>query len=81
MKEIMSSSPVPEPVTRSQILFCQSENGSSHREVRLDEGIVWLTRALIAEPCQTTRQNVSLPVRNIIEDGEPKKSPQQQGNT
>jgi hypothetical protein len=66
----MSDNPVPEPVTRSQILFYQSENGTSHIEVRLEEGTVWLTQALIAELYQTTKQNVSLHIRNILADGE-----------
>jgi len=66
----MSTPPVPGPVTRSQILFYQSEDGSSHIEVRLDEGTVWLTQALIAELYQNTKQNVSLHIRNILEDGE-----------
>jgi len=66
----MSSPPLPEPVTRSQILFYQSEDGSSRIEVRLDEGTVWLTQALIAELYQITKQNVSLHIRNILEEGE-----------
>lgn len=66
----MSTSPLPEPATRSQILFYQSEDGSSRIEVRLDEGTVWLTQALIAELYQITKQNVSLHIRNILKDGE-----------
>jgi hypothetical protein len=66
----MSSTPLPEPVTKSQILFYQSEDGSSRIEVRLDVGTVWLTQALIAELYQTTKQNASLHIRNILEEGE-----------
>ena len=66
----MSTPPVPDPVSRLQILFYQSEDGSSRIEVRLDEGTVWLTQALIAELYQITKQNVSLHIRNILEDGE-----------
>jgi len=66
----MSSNPLREPVTRSQILFYQSEDGTSRIEVRLDEGTVWLTQALIAELYQITKQNVSLHIRNILEEGE-----------
>ena len=57
-------------VTRSQILFYQSENGTSRIEVRLEEGTVWLTQALIAELYQITKQNVSLHIRNIFDDRE-----------
>jgi hypothetical protein len=66
----MSTPPVPEPVTRSQILFYQSENGSSRIEVRLDEETVWLTQALIAELYQTSIPNINIHIRNIFKDGE-----------
>lgn len=66
----MSDNPVSEPATSSRILFYQSEDGTSRIEVRLEEGTVWLTQALIAELYQTTKQNVSLHIRNILEDGE-----------
>ena len=66
----MSRTPVPEAVTSSQVLFYQAEDGRSRIEVRLDEGTVWLTQALIAELYQTTKQNVSLHIRNIFDDTE-----------
>ncbi|MDD1686828.1 virulence RhuM family protein [Methanoregula sp.] len=66
----MSNNPVPEPVTRSQILFYQSEDGTSRIEVRLEEGTVWLSQALIADLYQITKQNVSLHIRNILAEGE-----------
>lgn len=66
----MSRTPVPEAVTSSQVLFYQAEDGRSRIEVRLDEGTVWLTQALIAELYQTTKQNVSLHIQNIFADGE-----------
>jgi len=61
---------LPEPVTRSQILFYQAEDGKSRIEVRLDEGTVWLTQALIAELYQTSVPNISMHIRNILKDGE-----------
>jgi hypothetical protein len=66
----MSTPPIPEPVTRSQILFYQSEDGSSRIEVRLDEGTVWLTQALIAELYQTSIPNINIHIRNILTAGE-----------
>ena len=66
----MSDSPLPEPVIRSQILFYQSEDGRSRIEVRLDEGTVWLSQALIAELYQTTIPNINIHIRNILKDGE-----------
>jgi hypothetical protein len=66
----MSTPSLPEPVTRSQILFYQSEDGTSRIEVRLDEGTVWLTQALIAELYQTTIPNISMHIRNILKETE-----------
>ncbi|MDP3563154.1 MAG: virulence RhuM family protein [Methanoregula sp.] len=66
----MSDNPVPEPVTRSQILFYQSENGTSRIEVRLEEGTVWLTQALIADLYQTTVPNISIHIKNIFNENE-----------
>jgi hypothetical protein len=66
----MNTPSLPEPVTSSQILFYQSEDGTSRIEVRLDEGTVWLTQALIAELYQTTIPNISMHIRNIFNDKE-----------
>lgn len=60
----------PVPVTESGILFYQSEDGTSRIEVRLEGGTVWLPQALIAELYQTTKQNISLHIRNIFDEGE-----------
>jgi hypothetical protein len=66
----MSTPPVPEPVTRSQILFYQSEDGSSRIEVRLDEGTVWLSQNLIADLYQITKQTTGHHIRNIFDENE-----------
>jgi hypothetical protein len=66
----MKEEDAPLPVTASQILFYQAEDGTSRIKVRLDEGTVWLPQFLIAELFQTTKQNISLHIRNIIDEGE-----------
>lgn len=66
----MTEPPVAEPVPRSQILFYQSEDGKSRIEVRLDEGTVWLSQALIAELYQTSIPNINIHIRNILKEGE-----------
>jgi len=66
----MSENPVLETPTHSRILFYQSEDGSSRIEVRLEEGTVWLTQALIAELYQTSIPNINIHIRNILKDGE-----------
>lgn len=40
------------------------------QEVRLEEETVWLTQAQMAELFQTTRNNVTLHIRNIFKEGE-----------
>lgn len=60
----------PEPAGRSQILFYQSEDGTSRIEVRLDEGTVWLSQNLIAELYQITKQTTGHHIRNIFEENE-----------
>lgn len=59
--------PVPDD---SEILIYQSDSGETRLEVRLQNETVWLTQNLIAEVFETTKQNVSLHVKNIYEEGE-----------
>ena len=59
----------PEPaLPDGQILIYQ--DGATRLQVRLDGRTVWLTQALIAELFQTTKQNVSLHLRNIFAEHE-----------
>jgi hypothetical protein len=54
----------------SEILFYQTEDGRNRIEVRLENNTVWLSQSLMAELFQTTKQNVSLHIRNIFAEGE-----------
>jgi hypothetical protein len=54
----------------SKILIYESDSGETRLEVRLQRETVWLTLNLIAELYNTTKQNVSLHIQNIFEDGE-----------
>jgi len=54
----------------SQILFYQMEGGKTKIEVMLEDETVWLTQKLMAELFQTTKQNISLHIRNIYDEGE-----------
>jgi len=58
------------PPTSSEIVFYQGEDGRSRIQVRLDGGTVWLTQIFLAELFQTTKQNVSLHIKNIFAEGE-----------
>ena len=61
--------------TPSQILIYQTEKGQTKLEVRLEEETVWLTQKNMAELYQTTKQNISLHVKNIYEEGELQENP------
>ena len=56
--------------TSSEIVFYQGEDGRSRIQVRLDGGTVWLTQVLLADLYQTTKQNISLHIKNIFEEEE-----------
>jgi len=45
-------------------------DGATRLQVRLDGQTVWLTQAGIAALYQTTKQNISLHIRNILQEGE-----------
>ena len=56
--------------TNSRMLLYQTEDGRQRIEVRLDGQTVWLTQAALADLYQTTKQNVSLHLKNIYDEGE-----------
>lgn len=57
-------------IGRSQIVIYQTQDGEIKLDVRFDGDTVWLTQKLMAELFGTTKQNVSLHLQNIIEEGE-----------
>ena len=64
----MPESEPPHPA--SEIVFYRTEDGRSRIQVRLEGETVWITQALMAELYQTTKQNISLHIQNIFEEGE-----------
>jgi hypothetical protein len=54
----------------SNILIYQTEDGSTKIQVQLTDNTVWLTQADMTELFQTTKQNISLHIKNIFEEGE-----------
>ncbi|MEK6646534.1 MAG: virulence RhuM family protein [Candidatus Firestonebacteria bacterium] len=55
---------------KSQLVIYQGEDGKIKIDVRFQDETVWLTQQLMAELFQTTKQNISLHIRNIYEEGE-----------
>jgi len=54
----------------SELILYTSDDGNTRMHLRVDEGTIWLSQGEIAELFQTTKQNVSLHVKNILEEGE-----------
>jgi hypothetical protein len=53
-----------------EILIYQTENGQTQVQVRLDNETLWLSQADLVTLYQTTKQNISLHIQNIYEEGE-----------
>jgi len=53
-----------------ELVLYASEDGSAKFFLRAQEGTVWLTQLELAELFQTTKQNVSLHVKNVLAEGE-----------
>lgn len=56
--------------TNSELLIYIADDGSSRVDVRLHDGTVWLSQAQIAELFSTSRENVSMHVKNVYAEGE-----------
>lgn len=54
----------------SELIFYQTEDGQAKIQLRALDGSVWLTQMEIAELFLTTKQNVSLHVRNVLKEDE-----------
>lgn len=57
-----------EPTPDGQLLIYS--DGGLNLQVRLDGQTVWLTQAQMSELYQTTKQNISLHIQNILDDKE-----------
>ena len=55
---------------KTDILIYQTEDGNTKIDVRLESETVWMTQKAIAELYQSTKQNVSLHIKNILEEKE-----------
>ena len=55
---------------KGQVLIYQTEEGQTRLEVRLEGETVWLTQKAMAALYQTSKQNISLHIQNICNEGE-----------
>jgi hypothetical protein len=54
----------------SELILYQTDDGKARVQLRATDGSAWLTQAEIAELFATSKQNVSLHAKNIVEEGE-----------
>ena len=54
----------------NDIIFYTTDDGQVEIEVRLEDENVWLTQNAMAELFDTTKQNISLHIKNIFEEKE-----------
>ncbi|GHU65210.1 toxin Fic [Clostridia bacterium] len=54
----------------SQIILYQTEDGRTKIDVRVESETVWLSQVQIADLFQTTKQNISTHITNILKEGE-----------
>ncbi|MBE0598668.1 MAG: virulence RhuM family protein, partial [Desulfuromonadales bacterium] len=55
---------------RGEFLLYRSEDGRMKLEVRLEDETIWLTQQMMADLFQTTKQNISLHIQNVLDEGE-----------
>jgi hypothetical protein len=58
------------PINNSEILMYQTEDGQTRIDVRMEDETVWLSQAQMVELFQTSKQNVSLHIKNIFLEAE-----------
>ncbi len=64
------SEDTPQNEPKGELILYQTEDGLTQIGLRAIEGTVWLSQAEIADLFDTTKQNVSLHLKNIFEDNE-----------
>ncbi|MEX0961358.1 MAG: virulence RhuM family protein [Simkaniaceae bacterium] len=55
---------------RGEVILYTTADGQTSIQLRIENGNVWLTQLELAELFQTTKQNISLHIKNILEEGE-----------
>lgn len=68
VKKLQKLNDVETPL--GQVLFYQTGDGHGRIEVRMEEDTVWLSQLAMAELFQSTKQNISLHIKNILEENE-----------
>lgn len=62
--------PFQDSVLNDEVLLYQTDDGKTRIDVRLQGETVWLTQMQMTELFQTTKQNISLHLKNVFDEGE-----------
>jgi hypothetical protein len=54
----------------NEIIIYQTQDGSTKIDVKMENETLWLSQAQMTDLFQTTKQNISLHIKNIFEEGE-----------
>lgn len=57
-------------VSTGEVILYQQDDGAPAIEVRLEDETVWLSQQQIAELFSTTRENITMHLRNVYDEGE-----------
>jgi hypothetical protein len=57
-------------MTQGELIIYTTEDGHVSMQLRVQNGTVWLTQLEMAELFQSSKQNVSLHIKNILDEGE-----------
>lgn len=58
------------PTDNAEFVLYSTEDGTTRLYLRADNGSVWLTQLELAELFQTTKQNISLHIKNVLAEDE-----------
>jgi len=56
--------------SRGELILYATDDGQAKFSLRAEGGTVWLTQVELADLFQSTKQNISLHIKNILEEGE-----------
>lgn len=57
-------------MTHGELIIYTTDDGHVSLQLRVEEGTVWLSQMELAELFQTSKQNISLHIKNVIDEGE-----------
>src|ERR1035437_1821871 len=58
------------PARRGEMLLYQTDDGRTRVECRFQDDTIWLSQTMMSELYQTSKQNVSLHLQNLYDEGE-----------